>query len=101
MERASISSPLDSRAVAVMSTSRIDPSLARRRAGTWSICSLRRRREDVVDRVPVDVELTDVPADVVLRRIAQQLQLGAIGAQNRALGGEQIQPYGGILEKLV
>ena len=58
-------------------------------------------REDVVDRVPVDVELTDVPADVVLRRIAQQLQLGAIGAQNRALGGEQIQPYGGILEKLV
>ena len=48
-------------------------------------------REDAVDHRPVDVKLGDVASDVFLARIAQHVELGAIGAQDDAVRPDPVQ----------
>ena len=57
--------------------------------------------QDVVEHVPVGVELRDVVPDVLLGRVAQHVELRAVGAQDGAVGADQVDADRGVVEKLL
>ena len=57
-------------------------------------------RQDLGDRLGVDVELGDVMPDVFLAPVAEKIQLGLVGAQDGAVGPDPVQAHGGVLEEL-
>ena len=46
------------------------------------------------------MEFSNVTPDVFLLRITQQIKLGLIGAQNRAVRPDPVQPYAGVLKEI-
>ena len=58
----------------------------------------RQTREDVFDDRRVDVELSDVVTDVLLTWITEQIELGLIGPQNRAVRPDEMQSLGSVIE---
>ena len=93
--------PSSHRTLESISTSLIEPSLQRIRAAK-SLQRLARGQapQDVGDDVLVGVELGDVAADVFLPGVAEQLELGAVGAQDRSVGPDPVQAHGGVLEEI-
>ena len=84
-----------------MRTSLIEPSLQRIRASTVPQRLARGQApQDVGDHVLVDVELGDVVADVLLARVAEQLELGPVDAQDRAVRPDPVQADRGVLEEV-
>ena len=56
--------------------------------------------KDVLDHLPVRMELGDVMADVLLRGVAEQVELGAVRPENGPVRPNPVQADGGIVEKV-
>ena len=56
--------------------------------------------EDVRDDRRVGVELGDVPADVLLAAVAEQLQLGPVRPEDRPVRPDPMQADGGVLDEV-
>jgi hypothetical protein len=61
----------------------------------------RQPRQDVVDRVLVGVKLGNVPSDIVLGLIAEQLQLRLVRVQDDPIGADQMQRDRAVLEEVL
>ena len=57
-------------------------------------------RQDVGDRVTVDVEIGDVAADVLLAGVAEQVELRLVDTQHGAVGPDPLQAQRGVLEEV-
>ena len=57
--------------------------------------------EDVRDHPGVDVELGDVPTDVLRLGVAEHLQLRAIGPQDDPVGAHPVQALGGVVDEVL
>ena len=58
----------------------------------------RETKEDVVDGRRIDVEFGDIVPDVFVARVAEKVQFGLIGPQNRAVRAHPVQPFSGVIE---
>ncbi len=56
--------------------------------------------ENVVNRRFVDMKFSNVSADIFIHFIAQHIQLGMVGAHDRSVAGDEVQPDGGVLKKI-
>jgi hypothetical protein len=55
-------------------------------------------REDVLDHWAIDVEFLDVPADVFLACVPEQIEFGLIDPQDSAIGSYPMEALGGMVE---
>ena len=55
--------------------------------------------EYVGDGVPVGVKLLDLAPDVLVGRIAEHLKLGAVGAEDGAVGAHPVHGHRAVLEE--
>ena len=84
-----------------ISTSLIDPSLHRSRAGySCSFSPACKPLEDVADHVLVGVEVGDGATDVLLPAVAEHVQFGPVGPQDDPVRPDPMQADGGILEEV-
>lgn len=60
----------------------------------------RQSREHPKGDVGVRVHLGDPPAHVLLARVAQELELGAVRPQDHAVGVDPVEPHRGLLEEV-
>ena len=84
-----------------ISTFLIEPFLQRIRAGNLDQrVPAEQSREGVVDHVPIDVEPRNVLADVLLLRVAQQVELGLVGPQDDPVRSDPVQRHAGVVEEI-
>ena len=57
--------------------------------------------ENIVNDMSVGVKLGDGASDIFLRRIAEQVELGLVGAQDRPVRADEMQPHGAVLEEVL
>jgi hypothetical protein len=57
--------------------------------------------QNVVDCGGIRVKFPDVTPDIFTRGVAQQIQLGSIGAQNGAVTGDNVETHGCIFEEIL
>src|ERR1051326_2465578 len=56
--------------------------------------------ENVFDRLAIVVEVDDVMTDVLIARVAEQIEFRLVGAQNRAVSAHPVQTYRRVLEEV-
>ena len=56
--------------------------------------------EHILDYRPVGVKLSDVMADILFTRVAQQIEFGLIGPKNDAVGSDPLKTYGCIFDEV-
>jgi hypothetical protein len=57
--------------------------------------------ENLIEDGTIDMNVSDVPADIFVSRIAQELQFGAVGAEDSAIGRHEMKADRPILEKVL
>ena len=61
----------------------------------------REPRKNVVDDRAIDMELGDVPADILVLGVPEELELRLIGAQDDAVGTDRVQAHRSSLEEVI
>ena len=58
-------------------------------------------RQDVVNALPIKMELRDVPSDVFAMGIAEQVEFGLVRPQNGAVGADPMDSFRGMIERVL